>query len=104
MQCPGCGRVHAQPQADLPVTALPDLGEVAAGWLQQAGIRTLGGLAALGAAEAYLRLEALDVVPHLNLLYALEGAISGTHWLEVKRHSQVALLQALETARTGVGA
>ncbi|HEX5538829.1 MAG TPA: TfoX/Sxy family DNA transformation protein [Methylophilaceae bacterium] len=104
MQCPGCGRVHAQPQADLPVTALPDLGAVAIGWLQQVGIENLGELAALGAAAAYLRVEALGVAPDINLLYALEGAVSGAHWLEVKRESKAALLQALEAARTGVPA
>ena len=104
MQCPGCGRVHVQLQADLPVTALPDLDATTANWLQQAGIRNLGELAALGAPVAYLRVEALGVAPGINLLYALEGAISGSHWLQVKRQSKDALLRALDQAKTGAHA
>jgi DNA transformation protein len=99
VQCPGCGVVHVQPHAEAEVGQLQNIGEVSAAWLRDAGIHTSGELAAIGAAQAYLRVEALGVKPSLNLLYALEGAISGTHWLETKRHSKAALLLALETAR-----
>ena len=101
MQCPGCGGVHVQPHADLPIAQLPDLGAAGIGWLEQIGIRKLGELSALGAVAAYLRIEALGVAPGINLLYALEGAIAGHHWLEIKRHSKDTLLQALDAARTG---
>ena len=104
MQCPGCGGVHVQPHADLPIAQLPDLGAAGIGWLEQIGIRKLGELSALGAPVAYLRVEALGVAPGINLLYALEGAISGSHWLQVKRQSKDALLRALDQAKTGAHA
>ena len=90
-----------QPHADLPVAQLPDLGAAGIGWLEQIGIRKLGELSAMGAIAAYLRIEALGAAPGINLLYALEGALTGHHWLEVKRHSKETLLQALHAARTG---
>ena len=90
-----------QPHADLPIVQLPDLGAAGIGWLEQIGIRKLGELSAMGAIAAYLRIEALGAAPGINLLYALEGALTGHHWLEVKRHSKETLLQALDAARTG---
>ena len=90
-----------QPHADLPIVQLPDFGAAGIGWLEQIGIRKLGELSAMGAIAAYLRIEALDAAPGINLLYALEGALTGHHWLEVKRHSKETLLQALDAARTG---
>ena len=100
--CPGCGVAHLQPSADDGVEKLHGLGPASADWLKQAGIVTVGQLAALGAATAYLRVEALGVKPSLNLLYALEGALTATHWLEVKRHSKTALLLALSAAKESV--
>ena len=90
-----------QSHADLPIAQLPDLGAAGIGWLEQIGIRKLGELSAMGAIAAYLRIEALGAAPGINLLYALEGALTGHHWLEVKRHSKDTLLQALDAARTG---
>jgi hypothetical protein len=95
MTCPACGLVHALPAANTPVGDLRNLGEVSAGWLKQAGINTLADLQALGAIKTYLLVQALGVNPGLNLLYALEASLHGSHWLEVKREQKTALLSQL---------
>jgi DNA transformation protein and related proteins len=102
MTCPACGLVHALPAADTPLVELPNLGEVSADWLSRAGINTLADLQALGAVKAYLMVQALAVKPSLNLLYALEAALHGKHWLEVKREQKTALLSQLAALKLAV--
>jgi DNA transformation protein len=97
MQCPGCGATHVHTHADAGIEQLFDA--TSAGWLEQAGIPTLAHLSAIGAIDTYLRVEALGVKPGLNLLYALDGAIRGEHWLEAKRLRKTELLLALSAAR-----
>ncbi|MGZ8253114.1 MAG: TfoX/Sxy family protein [Methylophilaceae bacterium] len=100
--CPGCGVAHAQPSGDAGIEQLHNLGPTSTAWMKQAGINTVAELSALGAVAAFLQVEALGIKPSLNLLYALEGAITGKHWLEVKRHSKTALLITLDAAREPV--
>jgi hypothetical protein len=95
MTCPACGLVHALPAADTPVVELPNLGEVSATWLSRTGINTLADFQAFGSVRAYMMVQALGVNPSLNLLYALEAALHGSHWLEVKREQKTALLSQL---------
>jgi DNA transformation protein len=99
MGCPACGLEHGLPPPDTPLAELPNLGKVSAGWLQQAGLHTLADLQAMGAVRAWRLVEALGVKPGLNLLYALEGALHGSHWLEVKRRQKAELLTQLEASR-----
>jgi len=97
--CPGCGAVHDHPSGDDGVEQLHSLGPDSIAWLKQAGINTVAELTTLGAVVAYLRVEALDVKPGVNLLYALEAAIKGTHWLEIKRQRGTELLMSMHAAR-----
>lgn len=98
MTCPGCGVAHLPLQADTPLLQLNNLGSVSAGWLAQAGIHVMADLSAIGAVQAYRRVEALGCKPSLNLLYALEGALHNEHWLETKRRHKLPLLAALHAA------
>lgn len=95
MTCSACGLVHALPAANTPLAELPNLGEMSATWLSHTGINTLADLQSFGSVRAYLMVQALDVNPSLNLLYALEAALHGSHWLEVKREQKTALLLQL---------
>lgn len=99
MQCPGCGAVHSGPLGSDDIEQLPNLGPASAEWLRLAGISTFAELEAIGAVQAYLRVQKLGVRPSLNLLYAMEGAIRGSHWLEVKRQGKTELLAMLDSAR-----
>ncbi len=60
---------------------LPNIGEVSAGWLRDAGVRTVEDLEAMGAVEAWKRVKA--AYPQqvtIIMLYALQAALLGMPW------------------------
>jgi DNA transformation protein len=67
--------------------------------LQAAGISTFDELCRLGAINAYLIVKQSGANASLNLLWALEGAITGLHWQEVAREHRTSLLMALDDAQ-----
>lgn len=79
---------------DAPIGTLPGVGPVTRGWLEEAGIRTVGELRAMGSLEAYRRLKFM--FPRrvsLNALYGLEAALRNCHWLDLPQHVKMALQQ-----------
>lgn len=76
--------------------ALPNLGPRSRQMLAAAGITCSETLRELGAVAAYARVKRVDAGASLNLLWALEGALSGEHWREVARQHRTRLLMALE--------
>ena len=70
--------------------------------LTAAGITTLAQLTALGAVVAFARVRATGANASLNLLWSLEGAITGEHWQVVAREHRTSLLLALEQAQSPV--
>lgn len=97
--CPGCGGNHAGAHPEMSLAELPYLGAESVTWLKAIGVLLVADLVELGAVETYRRIKALGHQPGLNLLYALEAAISGEHWLEVKRLHKDSLLAALAAAQ-----
>lgn len=79
---------------------LPNLGPRSAAMLGQAGICTLAQLQALGSVQAFLRTKAQCPSASLNLLWALEGALSGRPWRQVAEQDRLSLLMALEDAQS----
>lgn len=75
---------------------LPGLGPKSQQMLARAGITTLARLRQLGAVAAYARVKQVDVKASLNLLWALEGALTDQHWQQVARDQRTSLLLALE--------
>lgn len=59
------------------LTDLPNIGAHAAEQLAQVGIETPEDLLALGAEQAWLKLQAIDPGVCLHMLYGLEGAVQG---------------------------
>ena len=81
---------------------LPNLGPKSQAMLNAAGIHTLADLHRVGSVVAYLQVKRQGGNASLNLLWALEGAISGLPWQEVAREHRTSLLLALEdTERRG---
>ncbi len=75
-----------------PIHTLPGIGPVTQGWLDQAGIHTIGDLRSLGSVETYRRLKFM--FPRqvtLNALYGLEAALRGCHWLHLPQDVKAAL-------------
>ena len=90
-----------------PLKALADLtciGATSAEMLMEAGIATPAQLRKLGPEEAWRRLR----FTHgkrvtINFIYALEAAITGTRWKDLKPARKARLKAAAEAVRAGIG-
>jgi DNA transformation protein len=69
--------------------------------LLRAGMAGIEQLRELGAARAYVMVKRLDGRASLNLLWALEGALSGRSWQEVAKHDRLSLLVQVEEIEKG---
>ncbi|MGQ3052799.1 MAG: TfoX/Sxy family protein [Roseateles sp.] len=78
------------------IESLANLGPKSAEMLARVGITTLDQLRALGSVAAYTRAKRARQGVSLNLLWALEGALTGVHWQEVAREHRTRLLMALD--------
>ena len=68
--------------------------------LDAANIKTVAQLRKLGAVAAYAKVKQKDGRASLNLLWALEGALTGLPWQIVAREHRTSLLLALEQQQT----
>jgi DNA transformation protein len=83
------------PSPDL--TGLRNLGPKSQALLAAAGITSIEQLRQLGDVRAYARVKASGMnQASLNLLWALEGALTGERWQVVAREHRLSLLLALE--------
>lgn len=80
---------------------LRNLGPKSAEMLRRAGIRTAAQLRAIGAARAFVAVKRCGANPSLNLLWALEGALSDRPWQEVARSERLSLLLQVESEEKG---
>jgi DNA transformation protein and related proteins len=78
------------------MAALANLGPKSQEMLAKAGIKTEAQLRKLGSVRAYARTKAVWPQASLNLLWALEGALSGRDWRVVAETDRADLLMALE--------
>ena len=77
---------------------LRGLGPKSIAMLETAGITTEEALRTLGSIQAFCRVKAAGCKPSLNLLWALEGALSDVDWREVSQQHRTSLLGALDEA------
>lgn len=83
------------------LASLKNLGPKSQALLAAAGITSFEQLRQLGAVRAYARVKASGVNnASLNLLWALEGALSSEHWQVVAREHRLSLLLALEALQS----
>lgn len=87
--------------SNLEIASLPNLGPKSQQMLLAAGICSLDDLRTLGSIAAYVKVQRAGAKPSLNLLWALEGAITGEHWQVVAREHRTSLLLALEDSQRG---
>jgi DNA transformation protein len=80
--------------------ALAGLGPMSQQMLKAAGIGSAAQLRTLGAVKAYAQVKAHSPRASLNLLWALEGALTGLHWQVVAREYRTSLLLALEQVQS----
>ena len=83
------------------LAALANLGPRSAEALVTAGVVSLAELQRLGSVAAYAQVKRVDPRVTLNLLWALEGALSGLPWRVVAKEHRTSLLLALDTLQKG---
>ncbi len=70
------------------LTDLSNIGPELSKKLAQAGIPTPARLKNAGSWDAFIKLHTIDSSACLNMLYALEGAISGIMWHSLDRNTK----------------
>lgn len=71
------------PNTDIATAKLRNIGPKSAAWLRQVGLHTRADLERAGVVGAFLKIKRAGFKPSMNLLYALEGALLGSHWQDV---------------------
>jgi len=89
------------PLAHASVQDLRNLGPKSQQMLAAAGIKTVARLRKLGAVAAYAHIKQKSPRASLNLLWALEGALTGLPWQDVARNHRTSLLLALDQLQQG---
>ena len=85
------------------IASLANLGPKSQAMLQAAGISSVGQLRKLGAVRAFAAVRRVQGNrASLNLLWALEGALTGLAWQVVAREHRTRLLLALDDVQRGV--
>lgn len=80
---------------------LRNLGTASSQMLNFAGIRSEDQLRAMGTVAAYLAVKKAGCSPSLNLLWAIEGALTDRDWKEVSRNERTSLLFQLDGYEQG---
>ena len=75
---------------------LRNLGKASARMLEAAGIHSEDQLRQLGAAAAYVAVKRSGVNPSLNLLWAVDGALTDRDWKDVAKNDRLSLLMQIE--------
>ncbi|BBN81992.1 hypothetical protein PA25_19770 [Pseudoalteromonas sp. A25] len=75
---------------------LPGLGPKSEQMLIESGVDSVEVLREIGSVRAFLRVKHNQGRVSLNLLYALEGALQGKHWLDIASEKKAELLMTLE--------
>lgn len=78
------------------ITDLKSLGPKSQEMLARAGVTSIAELRNLGSVAAYVIAKRANSNVSLNLLWALESALSGESWQEVARFHRTSLLLALD--------
>ena len=75
---------------------LRNLGNASIKMLEAAGIETETQLRSKGSAAAFVAVKRSGCRPSLNLLWAIEGALTGRDWKEVAKNDRLSLLTQVE--------
>lgn len=78
------------------IESMRNLGPRVAQQLASVGINTIDKFRSTGSVAAYVKLLRGCTNVGMNMLWALEGALTNTHWEEVKREHGPRLLKILE--------
>ena len=72
---------------------LKNLGAASVNILQAVGINTYDDLKSIGPVNVYLRIKERNIHVSKVMLYALQGALTNTHWNDLDPHLKQQLLE-----------
>jgi DNA transformation protein and related proteins len=75
------------------LSKLPNIGKTLANKLEMTGINNEQELKAIGAENAIIKIATVYNKPCINMLYAIEGAIQGIRWHNLKKERKLELYQ-----------
>ena len=78
------------------LSALQNIGKVTERWLHGIGVHDEEDLRRMGAVQAYRLIRAKESSATENLLYALQGALTGTPWNDLPAPIKEMLLRQAE--------
>lgn len=78
---------------------LKNMGRMTEQWLNRVGVFTRDDLETLGPVGAYKLLKQQGIKPTMNVLYAIEGALTDTHWLDVSAQTKAKLRAEAKTLK-----
>lgn len=78
------------------LSKLRNLGEASSRMLSSAGICSEDQLRDMGSVLAYIAVQAAGCKPSLNLLWAIEGVLTGRNWKEISRDQSTSLLMQVD--------
>ncbi|MDH4048464.1 MAG: TfoX/Sxy family protein [Gammaproteobacteria bacterium] len=78
------------------IQKLRNLGKASIQMLEAAGIKTVNQLQNKGAAAAFVAVKRAGCTPSLNLLWAIEGALTDRDWKDVAKNDRLSLLTQVE--------
>jgi TfoX/Sxy family transcriptional regulator of competence genes len=78
------------------ISRLRNLGPASARMLNAIGVHTEAELREIGAVNAYRLLMLRGYRPSMNLVWAIEGALTDTHWLELSDAVRARITAELE--------
>lgn len=83
------------------IASLRNLGRRSEKMLAAAGITTEAQLRAKGAAASFVAVKRAGCAPSLNLLWAIEGALTDRDWKDVAKEDRLSLLIQVEALEKG---
>ena len=84
--------------ADSELLQLKNLGVASVNILRAVGISNYQDLRQIGSVEAYRRIRDRGINVSKVMLYALEGALTDTHWKDIDPNHKAGLLMEVERA------
>ncbi|HAF27905.1 MAG TPA: competence protein TfoX [Bacteroidales bacterium] len=78
------------------LTKLPNIGKVVAEQLKKVGIESAEELKQIGSENAFIRLKTIDPGACISMLCALEGAVQGIRWHQLRPERKQELLEFLK--------
>ena len=78
------------------IVKLKNLGKYSQAMLAVAGISSEAQLRAMGSAAAFVAVQRAGCKPSLNLLWAIEGALTKRDWKDVAKNDRLSLLTQVE--------